>query len=75
MFRHLNSMQLPQQSGTQIPHPVHLSGSISVREPSGSSSSSVQEIAPVGHSLRGLQMRLSEAHFRLSMVAFILVTL
>jgi hypothetical protein len=68
-------MQLPQHSGTQIPHPVHFSESISVREPIGSSSSSVHEIAPVGHSWSGLQIRLSDAHFFLSMIAFIQLVL
>ena len=70
LLLYLTSMQSPQQSGTQMPHPVHFSSSISIREPSGSSSSSIHEIAFSGHSLRGLHIRLSDEHFLLSMYAF-----
>jgi len=64
---YLTSMQSPQQSGTQVPHPVHLSLSISIQEPGGSSSSSIHEIALAGQSVSGLQIRLSKEHMRLSM--------
>jgi len=72
---YFNSMQSPQQSGTQIPQPVHFSSLISMREPSGSSSSSIHEIAFEGHSVSGLQIRLSDEHFLLSIYAFILIVL
>jgi hypothetical protein len=64
-------MQSPQHSGTHVAQPTHFSWSISIREPSGSSSSSIHAIAFCGHSAKGLHIRGSDAHFFLSMYAFI----